>query len=41
MKESQLEDLNQKYSQLNESNKKAIKELEEKIKVNQFKIIEL
>ena len=41
MKESQLEDLNQKYSQLNEANKKAIKELEEKVKVNQFKIIEL
>lgn len=41
MKESQLEDLNQKYSQLNEANKKTIKELDEKLKANQFKMIEL
>lgn len=41
MKESQIQELNQKYNQLNEANKKVMKELEEKLKASQLKVIEL
>lgn len=39
LKETQIEDLSQRFNSLNENSKKAVKELEEKLKTTQLKLV--